>query len=58
MWSGISVLASSLKRNVFLYYHELRFFGNQYVILGSPGLAGFFDHSAVNLAKEVEPAII
>ena len=39
LWSGISVLASSIKRNCYLWYREIKFYPNQYIILvGPPGL--------------------
>ena len=39
LWSGISALSSSIKRNCFLWYRGIKFFPNQYVILvGPPGI--------------------
>ncbi len=38
-WSGISTLASSIKRNCYIYYRGIQFFPNQYIILvGPPGI--------------------
>lgn len=53
-WSGISTLSSTLKRNVFIYYHGIKFFANQYIILvGPPGLGkGSSIIPATKLAKE------
>jgi len=39
LWSGISALSSSLKRNCYIWYRGIKFFPNQYVILvGPPGI--------------------
>lgn len=39
LWSAISTVASSLKRNCFLWYRGIKFFPNQYIILvGPPGI--------------------
>jgi hypothetical protein len=53
-WSGISALSASLKRNVYVYYHGIKFFANQYVILvGPPGLGkGSSIIPASHIAKE------
>ncbi len=53
-WSGISALSSTLKRNVFCWYHNIKFFPNQYIILvGPPGLGkGSAIKPAAALAKE------
>lgn len=54
LWSGISALSSSLKRNVYIWYHNIKFFPNQYIILiGPPGLGkGSAIKPAAYLAKE------
>lgn len=53
-WCGISALSSTLKRNVYLYYHGIKFFANQYIVLvGPPGLGkGSSIIPAAHLAKE------
>lgn len=53
-WCGISTLSASLKRNVYLYYHGIKFFANQYIVLvGPPGLGkGSSIIPAAHLAKE------
>jgi len=39
LWSGISVLSSTIKRNCFTWYREIKFYPNQYIILvGPPGI--------------------
>lgn len=39
LWSGISALSSTIKRNCFLWYRGIKFFPNQYIILvGPPGI--------------------
>lgn len=39
LWSGISVLSSTIKRNCFAWYRNIEFFPNQYIILvGPPGI--------------------
>jgi hypothetical protein len=39
LWSGISALSSSLKRNCYLWYRGIKFYPNQYIILvGPPGI--------------------
>lgn len=54
IWSGISALSSTLKRNVYIWYHSIKFFPNQYIILvGPPGLGkGSAIKPAAALAKE------
>lgn len=55
LWSGISVLSSTLKRNIFLWFNqEFKVFPNQYIILtGPPGVGkGAAMNPATNLAKE------
>lgn len=38
-WAGIATLASTIKRNCYVYYRGRQFFGNQYIILvGPPGI--------------------
>lgn len=53
-WAGISTIASTLKRNVYIWYHNIKFFPNQYIILvGPPGLGkGSAIKPAAALAKE------
>jgi hypothetical protein len=53
-WSGISALSSTLKRNVYIYYHGIKFFANQYIVLvGPPGLGkGSSIIPATRLVKE------
>jgi hypothetical protein len=53
-WSGISALSASLKRNVYIYYHGIKFFANQYIVLvGPPGLGkGSSIIPAAHIAKE------
>jgi Protein of unknown function (DUF3987) len=39
IWSGISVISSTLKRNVFLHYKTFTLYPNQYIVLvGPPGI--------------------
>jgi hypothetical protein len=54
VWSGISALSSTLKRNVYCYFHGIQYFANQYVILiGPPGLGkGSAIKPAAALARE------
>jgi len=54
LWSGISALSSTLKRNVYIWYHGIQFYANQYIILiGPPGLGkGSAIKPAAFLAKE------
>lgn len=56
IWSGISALSATMKRNCFLWYHGIKFFPNQYIILvGPPGLGkGSSIKPAVHLAKEAQ----
>jgi hypothetical protein len=54
LWCGISVIASTMKRNAFIWYHSVKVFPNQYIILiGPPGIGkGSAIIPATNLAKE------
>jgi len=39
LWSGISTLSSTIKRNCYLWYRGIKFYPNQYIILvGPPGI--------------------
>ena len=39
LWSGISTLSATIKRNCYIWYRGIKFFPNQYVILvGPPGI--------------------
>lgn len=39
LWSGISALSASIKRNCHIWYRGIKFFPNQYIILvGPPGI--------------------
>lgn len=39
LWSGMSAISSTIKRNCYLWYRGVKFFPNQYVILvGPPGI--------------------
>lgn len=39
LWSGISTLSSTIKRNCYIWYRGIKFFPNQYIILvGPPGI--------------------
>lgn len=53
-WCGISALSSTLKRNVFIWYHSYKVFPNQYIVLiGPPGIGkGAAMTPATNLVKE------
>lgn len=57
LWSGISVLCSSLKRNVFMK-RSFTFYPNQYIILvGPPGVGkGEAIKPAVSIAKKADTA--
>lgn len=39
LWSGISTLSATIKRNCYIWYRGIKFFPNQYIILvGPPGI--------------------
>jgi uncharacterized protein DUF3987 len=54
LWSGISAISSTLKRRIYVWFHGIQFFPNQYVILvGPPGLGkGAAIKPGVSLAKQ------
>lgn len=58
LWCGISAIASSLKRRVYIWRNMIQFFPNQYVILvGPPGIGkGSAIKPAVNLVKQADTA--
>ena len=55
-WAGISTLASSIKRNSYIYYRGIQFFPNQYIILvGPPGIGkGECINRGYDLANEAK----
>ena len=56
LWSGISVLSSTIKRNCYTWYREIKFYPNQYIILvGPPGLGkGEAINSSYNIASKAK----
>jgi len=56
LWSGVSALSSSIKRNCFIYYRGIKFFPNQYIILvGPPGIGkGEAIHRSNDLASNAK----
>lgn len=51
LWSGISALSSTLKRNCYLWYRGIKFYPNQYIIfVGPPGIG---KGEAINKGYEI-----
>jgi hypothetical protein len=57
-WCGISALSSSLKRNVFVWYQNIQYYPNQYIVLvGPPGIGkGRAMRPALEIAEEAKSA--
>lgn len=59
-WCGIAALSSALKRNVYVWFQEVQYFPNQYIILvGPPGLGkGRAMKPAIKILDEAKAANI